>query len=244
MRRPLRALGPLLLALFVAVTVQSLVPSSVDAQQQEEDVVYLKDGSVLRGTVIEDVIGESLRIRTRDGNVFRIAYDRIERRTREPAVVAAPAQATPTQSQPRARVTTGRKSPGVAFFLSFILPGAGQAYNGEWGKTLLMAGGFWSSVAIANAGAETCGVDIWEEEEDSCTQLALGVVGALGFAIWSWIDAPISASAYNTRLDMGIASLELGPRPSVGLPSDALIARTSRGRSMPQLGISLARLSF
>ncbi len=58
MRRPLRALGPLLLALLVAVTVQSLVPSSVNAQQQEEDVVYLKDGSVLRGTVIEDVIGE------------------------------------------------------------------------------------------------------------------------------------------------------------------------------------------
>ncbi len=95
MRRPLRALGPLLLALFVAITVQSLVPSSVNAQQQEEDVVYLKDGSILRGTIIEDVIGESLRIRTRDGNVFRIAYDRIERRTREAAVVAAPQPTTP-----------------------------------------------------------------------------------------------------------------------------------------------------
>ena len=243
MRRPLRALGPLLLALFVAVTVQSLVPSSVNAQQQEEDVVYLKDGSILRGTVIEDVIGESLRIRTRDGNVFRIAYDRIDRRTKEPAVVAAPAQAAPTTSQPRARVTEGRKSPGLAFFLSFLLPGAGQAYNGDWGKTLLMTGGVVSSYAIANAGAEKCD-PVFPDEESDCNQVVLGVVGILGFAIWSWIDAPISASAHNTRLDMGIASLELGPRPRLGFPSDALIARTSRGRTTPQLGISLARLSF
>ena len=244
MRRPLRALGPLLLALFVAVTVQSLVPSSVNAQQQEEDVVYLKDGSVLRGTIIEDVIGESLRIRTRDGNVFRIAYDRIDRRTREPAVVAVPTQATPVTTQPRARITDGRKSPGVAFFLSFLIVGAGQGYNGQWGKTLLMAGGFWSSVAIANAGSETCGVDLFSEEEDDCTQLALGVVGALGFAIWSWIDAPLSASSINTRLDMGIAALEFGPQPRLGFPSDALVARTTPGRTAPQLGISLARLSF
>jgi hypothetical protein len=102
MRRPLRCLGPIFLALFVALTVQSLVPAPANAQQQEEDVVYLKDGSVLRGTIVEDVPGESLRIQTRDGNVFRIAYDRIERRTREPAAVVAPTPGE-TTSQPRSR---------------------------------------------------------------------------------------------------------------------------------------------
>jgi hypothetical protein len=109
MRRPSRCLGPILLALFVALTVQSVVPVLANAQQQEEDVVYLKDGSVLRGTIIEDIPDESLRIRTRDGNIFRIAYDRIDRRTREAAVVVAPTPAEdPDQQQPQ--VTTGRKS--------------------------------------------------------------------------------------------------------------------------------------
>jgi len=232
----LRFLGPVVLALFVAVTVQSLAPTLVNAQQQEEDVVYLKDGSILRGQIIEDVVGESLRIRTRDGNVFRIAYDRIERRTREPAVVTAPPPGG-TPSQPRAQVTDGRKSPGVAFLLSFLIIGAGQGYNGQWGKALLMAGGAVSSLAIAANGAEDCA------DYEECGTFTLGVVGALGFALWSWIDAPISASAINTRLDMGI-SLELGPRTQLGFPSDRLAGQLSRGRRTPQIGLSLARLRF
>lgn len=237
MRRPLRALGPCLLALFIAVTVQSLTPISVNAQQQEEDVVYLKDGSILRGVIIEDVPGESLRIRTRDGNVFRLSYDRIDRRTKEPVLAVAPAPAGGTPSQPRAQVTTGRKSPGVAFLLSFLIVGAGQGYNGQWGKALLMAGGAVTSLAIAGAGAEDC-VDF-----EDCGRFTLGVVGALGFALWSWIDAPISASAINTRIDMGLA-LEVGPRTQLGFPSDRLAAQLSHGRSTPQLGLSFARLRF
>jgi hypothetical protein len=86
-----------------------VVPALANAQHQEEDVVYLKDGSVLRGTIIEDMPGESLRIRTRDGNVFRIGYDRIDRRTREPAVVAAPAPAEDTRQQ-QSQATPGRNS--------------------------------------------------------------------------------------------------------------------------------------
>ena len=69
MKRPLRCLGPIFLALFVAVTVQSLAPTLANAQQQEEDVVYLKDGSVLRGTIIEDVPGaKDERILTRSAS--------------------------------------------------------------------------------------------------------------------------------------------------------------------------------
>jgi hypothetical protein len=236
MRRPLRCLGPIFLALFVAVSVQTLAPTLVDAQQQEEDVVYMKDGSVLRGTIIEDIPGESLRIRTRDGNIFRIAYDRIDRRTREPAVVAVPTQAA-TPAQPRARVTEGRKSPGVAFLLSFLIAGAGQGYNGQWGKAVLMFGGAAAGLAVANAGSEDC--DLYED----CGQFTAGVVTAVGIWIWSFIDAPLTASAINTRLDMGIA-LELGPQPQIGYPSDALARRLPGGPTSPQVGISVARLRF
>jgi hypothetical protein len=223
--------------LFVAVTVQSVVPTSVNAQQQEEDVVYLKDGSILRGTIIEDIPGESLRIRTRDGNVFRISYDRIERRTKEPVQAAVQPPAQQPLAQPSAQVTTGRKSPGLAFLLSFLITGAGQGYNGQWGKGALMFGGVVVSYAVAVGGVEDC----WDWDE--CGQFGAGLIGVIGFGLWSWIDAPLSASAINRRLDAGVA-LELGPQPRIGFASDALARRLSRGRSPPQIGVSIARLRF
>src|ERR1700722_4294605 len=35
-----------------------------------EDVVYLKDGSIIHGTITEEVPGVSLKIQTKDGNLF------------------------------------------------------------------------------------------------------------------------------------------------------------------------------
>lgn len=45
--------------------------------QSMEDVVHLKDGSVVRGTIIEQVAGESLRIETAGGNVFAFSMDEV-----------------------------------------------------------------------------------------------------------------------------------------------------------------------
>ena len=50
-----------------------------------QDVVYLKNGSVIRGMIIEQVPGESLKIETRDGNVFVYQMDEISKMTREQA---------------------------------------------------------------------------------------------------------------------------------------------------------------
>lgn len=74
------------------------------------------------------------------------------------------------------------RSPGLAFLLSFIIPGVGQYYNGQVGKgvvqEILVFGGII-------AGAST-------NEE---IFFAFAGVGAL----WSWIDAPISAGNINRR---------------------------------------------
>jgi hypothetical protein len=218
------------MVLFLAVSAVILVPTSVEAQELE-DVVYLKDGSVLRGTIVEQVPNESILIRTRDGNQFRIIWDRIDRMTKEPVAAAAPPPAGPTRPQ----VTTGRKSPGVAFLLSFLITGAGQGYNGQWGKAAIMFGGQVASLAIAVGAAEDCA------DFDDCGTFGAGIAGILVFGLWSWIDAPISASAINRRIDAGMA-LELGPRLDGRLASAAAI----RG-PLPQptrYGISLARVSF
>ncbi len=44
-------------------------PAMLSAQQMI-DVVYLKNGSIIRGVIVEQVPNKSLTIKTADGNVF------------------------------------------------------------------------------------------------------------------------------------------------------------------------------
>lgn len=51
---------------------------------QTEDVVYLKNGSIVRGTIVEQVPDESLKIQMQDGSVFVYERDEIARIERKP----------------------------------------------------------------------------------------------------------------------------------------------------------------
>jgi hypothetical protein len=53
-----------------------------------EDVVYLKDGSIVRGVIIEQVPGKTLKIKTRDANVFVYEFSKVEKITKEESPVA------------------------------------------------------------------------------------------------------------------------------------------------------------
>lgn len=48
-----------------------------------QDVVYLKNGSIIRGMIIEQIPGISLKLETRDGNVFVYKMEEIEKMTKE-----------------------------------------------------------------------------------------------------------------------------------------------------------------
>jgi hypothetical protein len=54
------------------------------AQQDFQEVVYLKNGSVLRGTIIEQIPNKSLKIQLSDGSVFVYEIDMVEKITKEP----------------------------------------------------------------------------------------------------------------------------------------------------------------
>ena len=56
---------------------------SLLAQDEREDVVYLKSGSIYRGVIIEQVPGVSLKIETLGGNVFNVAIGDVAKFTRE-----------------------------------------------------------------------------------------------------------------------------------------------------------------
>jgi len=53
------------------------------AAQTFQEIVYLKNGSVIRGTIIEQVPNESLKIRTSDGSIFAYEMTDVEKITKE-----------------------------------------------------------------------------------------------------------------------------------------------------------------
>lgn len=65
------------LFLFVIISAMSY------GQGNYQDVVYLKNGSIIRGIIIEQVPNKSIKIETVDRNVFVYQMDEIEKLTKE-----------------------------------------------------------------------------------------------------------------------------------------------------------------
>lgn len=64
----------IIIVLFTSITF---------SQQLYEDVVYLKNGSIIHGIIIEQVPNVSLKIKTHDGNVFVFSFSDLEKTTKE-----------------------------------------------------------------------------------------------------------------------------------------------------------------
>ncbi len=103
---------------FVAVT-------HVSARQMV-DVVYLGNGGIVRGTILEQIPDGSLKIRWRDGKEFKYRMRDIVRISREPVLGS--------------RTFIQKKNPMVALGLSFPIVGSGQFYNGEYTKGVVHMG--------------------------------------------------------------------------------------------------------
>src|SRR5687767_7574239 len=99
-----------------------------------------------------------------------------------------------------------RKTPVVAWGFSFLYPGLGQAYNGDWGRAVGFGvpasigwGLYWSS---------------WEDCVVNHSNCATRNVSA-GIILAAWIgaqnDAPRRAIAINRERNL---SLEVGPAPN------------------------------
>ena len=68
--------------LFIALIL--LVGSFMASYSQKyTDVVYLKNGSIIKGTIIEQVPDKQIKIQTRDGSIFVYKMDEIEKLSKE-----------------------------------------------------------------------------------------------------------------------------------------------------------------
>lgn len=76
------AIGLVCAVVFVFAAAAPLVA------QDRVDVVYLKNGSVVRGTIVEQVPNESIKLETADGSIFVFKMSEVERIVREPVAGA------------------------------------------------------------------------------------------------------------------------------------------------------------
>ena len=184
---------------LVVLLLTGLVTHSPLFAQKIEDVIHLKNGETVRGTIIEQNPGESLKIQTADGSVFEFTIYEIAEISREPVMKVE-------EGFIKAEV----KKPWLASGLSLMIPGAGQFYNDQYEKGLPQLG-----VAVAGASLLWWGLrDNWEthdnyEEESSLNPLQwvdedgddwtvfIGAPLWLGSAMWSVIDANLSADRIN-----------------------------------------------
>lgn len=65
------------------ISVVSLLVAIIAFGQEWQDVVYLKNGSIIRGIVLEQIPGQNIKIQTSDGNVFVYDTKDVERISKE-----------------------------------------------------------------------------------------------------------------------------------------------------------------
>lgn len=147
------------------------------AQNNMKDVVYLKNGGVVKGLIVEQVPNQSIKIQTADGSIFVYEMKDIEKMTKEMATNQYNGNGTQI------------KSPGAAWALSFFICGAGQMYNGQWGKgvAMLLSG----PVLISLGSALSYNTEGWS--------MLVGSAAALGVWIWSQADAYSTAKRINAQ---------------------------------------------
>ena len=207
-----------MLRFILVASLTAFVATAPLFAQPLEDVVYLKDGTIVRGTIIEQIPGKSLKIQTQGGSMFIYTLEEIAKIVKEPVlepeVKAEPAPEPDDTTDETVnivkepvlvmeRIRVREKEPWLAFALSFVLPGTGQFYNDQYTKGALQLG-----AVIAGAGLVFVGVQDnykawdgpWIDPDQDNNRV--GVPGGILWAcahLWSMIDAPLSAIRINEQ---------------------------------------------
>ena len=187
---------------FVLLLFCAMSTMLAAAQSDWQDVVYLKNGSIVRGIIVEQVPNVSLKIQTFDGSTFVFNIADVEKMTKEQAI-------SPKAYNINTPKAVSEKSPGLAGFLSFLVPGIGQFYNGEskkgWTDLGVYIGGYAlccvGAGVMSNAYSYYAGEYHFQETtyNTGCALLVIGGVVVLVDWISSISDARRSAKRINAE---------------------------------------------
>jgi len=194
--------------LYIGIlSVIFILISPTFAQQGLQDVVYLKNGSIIRGIIIEQVPNVSVKIQTKDGNVLIYKVEEIAKMTKE----------RPIGYQNLSM--RGEKSPAAAFLLSFLIPGVGQYYNGDIAKGIIQEALVGGGIALALAAgthryseldyyySRQFGYNYYNYYEETTAWFYVGLGVASAASLWSMIDAPLSANRINRERERAYGHL-------------------------------------
>jgi hypothetical protein len=187
--------------LFIAGCVMAL--SSLCSIVYAQDVVIFKNGEETEAKV-EEVSRDSIRYKKAsnpDGPTYSVPVSdvfMIKYANGKKDVFAD----QPVRNEPPVVRYYSKKDPVTACLLSWLLPGGGQYYNGEYAKGALMTGLSLGSLLGMVAGAtppaeDYSGDDYYRSGSDG--RLAFFALIYLGNYIWSVVDAPISSNKINRR---------------------------------------------
>ncbi len=169
----------LLALVLLSSSAYSQTSSAYSQTTPLQDVVYLKNGSIIHGTIVEEVPDKSIKIETHDGDVFVYQMNEIAKITKEP-------YRTPVDEEGNS-VSTGGGYAG-----SFEV-GINQIMSNFSGTTLLavhLVNGFRigrSSLGLG-LGAETAQgvtiIPVWIDSHSYFTDgdVRPGLYGHLGYA--------------------------------------------------------------
>ncbi len=209
-----------LLALVVATTAIATAQN----YKEYDDVIYTTDGSVVRGTIVEQLPGVSYKIATEGGNIFVFDALKVEKITKEPPVKKYFQQSNipDTRHYDAEGNVIYKKSPLWAGVGSFCVTGLGQIINGQTRKGLLLMGGHAACFVVGSASSYFAsnglmGGDsgVWESVGLLC------LAGYVGTWLYSLIDAPLYASKWNDANGFGLAEgtwLRVDPRVGMANP--------------------------
>ena len=208
------------------------------AQTSLQDVVYLKNGSIIRGDIIEYAPNDTVKIMTTDGSVFVYDFAQVEKFAKEQSVGAINKNAYSIE----------KKSPWLSGFLSFCIPGLGQFYNGEnrkgWVDLATSLGGFTGMYAGAYMVVRGAEYDYYYgEPKDGMvitgTVLMLAGMGTmLVNSIHSIVDAAKSSNRIN--VESGFVMYQFNDRCAFGMqPSIAYECPQYLQGSKPELSAGM-----
>ena len=163
-----------------------------------EEVVYLKNGSVVRGIIVEQIPNETLRIRTQGGSEFVFQMSEVLKITKELPVVepSSPVRLPPPGSYIQ------QKDPTMAAILSFLLTGTGQFYVEEYNKAYVHWLIYAVSIGFIVKAVEDNYINIYNNSYDPDDDDGYAAIGGL---LWltNWVvsvvSAPGQARAFNER---------------------------------------------
>lgn len=179
-----------LIALFV-IFVQNL---QAQTNKSSKDILYLKNGSVIKGNIVSFISDKNVKIQTADGSIFVFPADEVKKLEKESEEI------TDTAYSNESAEFYKERNPALACFLSFLIPGAGQLYNNENLKGgLMITFSITSSFAAGFLIASASETHSYSSKSVKTSIAAICILTDVVLWIYGMVDAPTQAIKLNRQ---------------------------------------------